>query len=106
MYCIHASFRTTFCKPLCASVTTSQWLMMKTVANPTRTVTDSRHFYCTGQNWGGGVYRGRTVVRMRGIADNHPIYTQTVQLMYPGPTRGCVCVCVEVDDHDNCSSLF
>ena len=33
-------------------------------------------------------------MRMRGVADNHPIYTQTVQLMRPGPVPESVCVCV------------
>jgi hypothetical protein len=63
--------------------------MMKTVANPARTVTDLPFLlYWTEL---GGVHRNRTGVRTRGVPDNHPIYTQTVQLMYPGSKRECVC---------------
>lgn len=77
--------------------------MMKTIANPATIGTASCHSLLHCVELEGG-YRGRTGTSMRGVADNHPIYTQTVQLMYPGPTRGYVCV--YVDDYDNCSQLF
>jgi len=54
---------------------------------------DSCHFssYCIELEGG---YRGFTRVRMRGVVDNHPIYTLTVQLMHPGPARTRLCVCM------------
>lgn len=67
--------------------------MMKTNANPATIGTASCHslLYCVELEGG---YRGRIGTSMRGVADNHTIYTQTVQLMYPGPPSGYVCVCV------------